>query len=91
MKESLPNVKFMPLIKLIEKACEVTQLSHFNHTSPASHREMFLELGAAVKDGVLKNFPKEGPIDLLTYNLCSGFQQSHGLNRYCISGNTRYP
>ena len=28
MKELLPNVKFMPLIKFIEKACEVTQLSH---------------------------------------------------------------
>ena len=66
MKETLPNVKFMPLIKFIEKTCEVTQLSHFNHTSPASHREMFLELGAAVKDRVLENVPKEGPIGLLT-------------------------
>lgn len=55
MKELLPNIKFMPLIKFIEMACEVTQLSHFNHTSPASHREMFLELGAAVKDSILKN------------------------------------
>ena len=66
MKETLPSVKFMPLIKFIEKACEVTQLSHFNHTSPASHREMFLELGAAVKDRVLENVPNEGPIGLLT-------------------------
>lgn len=66
MKESLPNVKFMPSIRFIEKACEVTQLSHFNHTSPASHREMFLDLGAAVKDSVLENVPKEGPIGLLT-------------------------
>lgn len=59
MKELLPNIKFMPLIKFIEMACEVTQLSHFNHTSPASHREMFLELGAAVKDSILMNVPKE--------------------------------
>ena len=66
IKESLPNVKFMPLIKFIEKACEVTQLSHFNHTSPASHSEMFLELGAAMKDSVLENVPKEGPVGLLT-------------------------
>lgn len=67
MKESLPNIKFMPLIKFIEKACEVTQLSHFNHTSPAIlSREMFLELGAAVKDSVLENVPKEGPIGLST-------------------------
>ena len=29
------NVKFMPLIKFTEKACEVTQLSHFNHTPAA--------------------------------------------------------
>jgi len=59
MKESLPNVKFIPLIKFIEKACEVTQLSHFKHTSPARHREMFLELGAAVKESVLENVPKK--------------------------------
>ena len=39
---------------------------NFNHTSPASHREMFLELGAAVKDGVVENVLKEGPIGLLT-------------------------
>ena len=76
MKETLPNVKFMPLITFIEKACKVTQLSHFNHTSPASHREMCLELGDAVKDRVLDNVPKEGPIGLLTDEATDIFETS---------------
>lgn len=65
MKEFVANRKLIPLISFMEKVLGISQLKHFSHRSQGSVREIYLSLGDAVKQTLLKKVRKAKSFGLL--------------------------
>ena len=65
MKEFIANRKLIPLISFMEKVLGISQLKHFSHRSQGSVREIYLSLGDAVKQTLLKKVRKAKSFGLL--------------------------
>jgi len=58
MKEFIANRKLIPLISFMEKVLGISQLKHFSHRFQGSVTEIYLSLGDAVKQTLLKKARK---------------------------------
>ena len=65
MKEFIANRKLIPLISFMEKVLGISRLKHFSHHSQGSVREIYLSLGDAVKQTLLKKARKAKSFGLL--------------------------
>ena len=65
MKEFIANRKLIPLISFMEKVLGISQLKHFSHRFQGSVREIYLSLGDAVKQTLLKKARKATSFGLL--------------------------
>ena len=65
MKEFIANRKLIPLISFMEKVLGISRLKHFSHHSQGSVREIYLSLGHAVKQTLLKKARKAKSFGLL--------------------------
>ena len=65
MKEFIANRKLIPLISFMEKVLGISQLKHFSHRFQGSVREIYLSLGDAVKQTLLKKVRKATSFGLL--------------------------
>lgn len=66
MKEFIANRKLIPVLNFIQKIFQVDALQYFQHRSARSQTEIFLTLGDAMKEEVLKKARTANAFGLLT-------------------------